>query len=378
VTQWRDDEKHVRNKSFGPVKKVSKDVAYQRFTKWLSDEFYAREVIRNPSGLLAVHDLCREYLVFAAGYYRDEDGKQTTEVRNIHYTLTFYNNLYGEEPLHSLGPIQLRDFQVEMIKQDKARTLINKMCEHIRRMVRWAVSEELLDSRVLYAIESVTAIKKGRSPKKGTPPARESEKVVAAPLLAINKAKQFLPHTVCAMIDLQMLTAMRPQDVCGMRLIDIDMSDHDVWIYEPDKFKTKYRGDRRTIFLGPRCQGIIKPFMNREPVENLFKPEDAQLQRNAARRGDKEAPRTNKGYGDKYRPFYDTASYRKTIRRACESAKIDIWSPNQLRHYAHDEYEKMLGIEITAGIMGHSDVTTTKLYGERQLQRAREAALKFA
>jgi hypothetical protein len=38
----------------------------------------------------------------------------------------------------------------------------------------------------------------------------------------------------------------------------------------------------------------------------------------------------------------------------------------------------MLGIEITAGIMGHSDVTTTKLYGERQLQKAREAALKFA
>lgn len=317
---------------------------------------------------MAVHDLCRDYLIYAAGYYRDANGKATTEVRNIHYALKAYNALYGEEPIDNIGPVQIRNFQSELIKQDKARTLINKICGIIRRMVKWAVSQETLDATILVALQAVPALKRGRSN------ARETFKVVAVPRISIDQAIQFLPPTICAMINLQTLTAMRPQEVCGMRLIDIDMSDSEVWVYEPPMHKTSYRGTRRTIYLGPRCQKIIKPFLNRQPTENLFTPSEAKRQMNEKRRGDIETPRTNKGYDHRYHPLYSTGSYRTAIRRACIKASINIWSPNQLRHHAKDALEKEFGVEVAAAVMGHNDVTTTKLYGEKQLHRAREAA----
>ena len=235
-------------------------------------------------------------------------------------------------------------------------------------MVKWAVSQETLSATVLLALQSVPALKRGRSI------ARETNRVVAAPSISIDQAKQFLPPSICAMIDLQIFTAMRPQEVCGMRLIDIDMSDKEVWVYEPAMHKTAYRGTRRIIYLGPKCQAIIKPFLNRQATENLFTPAEAKKQMNTKRRGDVEAPRTNKGYEQKYHPFYSTPSYRKAVRRACIKAGIDIWSPNQLRHYAKDILEKDFGVEIAAAVMGHNDVTTTKLDGEKQLQRAREVA----
>ena len=54
-----------------------------------------------------------------------------------------------------------------------------------------------------------------------------------------------------------------------MRRGDIDTSG-DVWRYVPSNHKTEHKGRERAIFLGPRAQAILAPFMERDAADHLF------------------------------------------------------------------------------------------------------------
>ena len=45
-----------------------------------------------------------------------------------------------------------------------------------------------------------------------------------------------------------------------MRPIDIDTAGR-VWLYKPKQHKNLYRGRIRTIYLGPKAQAVIQPFL---------------------------------------------------------------------------------------------------------------------
>ena len=72
----------------------------------------------------------------------------------------------------------------------------------------------------------------------------------------------YVAPQVAAMIRLQLLTGMRPGEVLCMTPRDIDQSG-DIWIYEPEKHKNRWRGHRRLIPLGPQTQELIAPFLDR-------------------------------------------------------------------------------------------------------------------
>ena len=84
------------------------------------------------------------------------------------------------------------------------------------------------------------------------------------------------------MIRLQLLTAARPGEICAMKAAELVMSGR-VWMYEPAQHKTQHRGHRRRIPLGPKAQEIVRPFLVGNPAEPLFKPCDAERERNEAR-----------------------------------------------------------------------------------------------
>ena len=54
--------------------------------------------------------------------------------------------------------------------------------------------------------------------------------------------------------------------------------------------KTDYRGQTLTIFIGPRAQDVLRPFMDRPADVYLFSPREARLQRLAARRAARKTP----------------------------------------------------------------------------------------
>lgn len=40
--------------------------------------------------------------------------------------------------------------------------------------------------------------------------------------------------------------------------------DREIWLYTPTSHKTAHRGKKRTIYIGPRAQAILKPWLLRE------------------------------------------------------------------------------------------------------------------
>jgi integrase len=126
----------------------------------------------------------------------------------------------------------------------------------IKRVFKWAVSEELISSGVHEALSTVTGLKFGRTS------ARESEPVKPVDDQTVELTLPYVTPQIAAMIRLAALTGMRPGEVIRMRRCDIDTKT-DVWIYAPDSHKGRWRGHHRTIPLGPQAQELIEPFMNR-------------------------------------------------------------------------------------------------------------------
>ena len=73
---------------------------------------------------------------------------------------------------------------------------------------------------------------------------------------------------------------------------------------------------------------------------------------------------------------YSTSEYGKAIRQAAIRAKIEPWSPNQLRKYAAQKLLEEQGIEAASALLGHSCVDITRKHYTNQAEnKAKLAAL---
>src|SRR5437764_1438954 len=91
------------------------------------------------------------------------------------------------------------------------------------------------------------------------------------------------------MIELQRLTGMRPGEVTIMRTGDIDRTGH-IWTFVPSGHKTEHHGHARTIYLGPRAQEVIKPWLRADPDAYLFQPREAMEEFRAEQRRNRKTP----------------------------------------------------------------------------------------
>ena len=89
---------------------------------------------------ILVNDLLLRYLKYAKTYYADNGKRRRTEFDNIRYALRPLRDLYGGTHANKFGPLALKAIRERMIAQDLCRTEINQ----IRRMFKWAVSEDLI------------------------------------------------------------------------------------------------------------------------------------------------------------------------------------------------------------------------------------------
>jgi hypothetical protein len=71
---------------------------------------------------------------------------------------------------------------------------------------------------------------------------------------------------------------------------------------------------------------------------------------------------------------YDNDTYRPAIRRACDRAGVERWSPNRLRHTQATEIRAKYGAESAQMFLGHERLSTTELYAEKASNKSREIA----
>lgn len=324
----------------------------------------------SDSESITVNRLVVLYLDHAQVYYQ-KNGQPTSEVHAIRSAMKPLVKACGSLKVSRFGPPQLIKVREMMIENGWVRTTVNANVKRIKAMLKWAVVQGRIEASVWDHCKAVDGLKKDRTNAKESEPVRPVEKAV------VEATKPFLSAELQTMIELQLLTGMRPGEVCAMRLADIDTSE-DVWVYRPLSHKTQHRGKERAIPIGPKAQLLLKPYMNREKAVFLFSPAESEAKRNATRKADRQSPmtpsqasRTRKEQplvtaGDHYR----RDSYTKAIARACKLAKVDHWSPNQLRHTYATEVTRLFTLDAARTVLGHSEANTTLIYAERDLSQA--------
>ena len=233
---------------------------------------------------LTVSELLLAFLRFADGYYR-KGGEPTGEADNIRYAVRPLRRLYGHTPAAKFGPLALKAVRQDMIDSGLCRFEVNRRTRYVVRVFAWGVENEMVPAAVHHGLKAVASLRKDCSE------ARESKRIKPVPEAFVDAVRPHVARQVWAMIELQRLTSMRPGEVCRMRTCDIDTSGR-VWVNTPDLHKTEHHGRERLIYLGPRAQEVLRPWLRTEFEAYMFSPIEAQEERWTDRRHNRRSPMT--------------------------------------------------------------------------------------
>src|SRR5262249_27321050 len=141
----------------------------------------------------------------------------------------------------------------------------------------------LVPPSVHHGLKAVAGLRKGRSDARESPPVRP------VPDDHVDAIRPHVAAQVWAMVELQRLTGMRPGEVTIMRGADLDRSGA-IWAYVPGRHKSEHHGRARAVYLGPRAQEILRPWLRPDPSEYLFQPREVMAARWAERREARKTP----------------------------------------------------------------------------------------
>lgn len=366
-----------------------------------------------------VSELIRDYWRFA----RNEQGQK--RLSNIKVTLRLLRTHFGTEPAASFGPRRLRQLRDAMIAGDPtpgedgrpsrrpwSRRTCNDRVGIVAGVFRWAAAQELVPPAVPQGLAMLAPLKRGRTA------AGEGRRIAPADTGAVRATLPFLSRQLAAAAELQLLTGARPGELLGMRAGDIERDAADgVWVFRPRSHKNEHRGHARAIYIGPRAQEVLAPFLaGRGPDAFVFSPAEAEAERLRRKHAARVTPLScgnRPGTNRRAEPAtragerYTTDTYRRAVERACDRAfpppppleprdgetnaawtarltprqkeelkawrKAHRWHPHQLRHTAATEIRRAFGLEAAQLALGHSSAQVTDaVYAERDGSKVAE------
>ncbi|MFT4558226.1 MAG: integrase [Planctomycetaceae bacterium] len=80
---------------------------------------------------------------------------------------------------------------------------------------------------------------------------------------------------------------------------------------------------------------------------------------------------------EKRKARYSVDTYRQAITRACDEAKVQRWTPLQLRHSIATELSRDFGEQAASRWLGHARLETTAIYVEQQSRELIEIARRI-
>lgn len=238
-----------------------------------------------PIRSFTIGQLALARLKFATGYYVKND-QPTSQIHVEKAALRALVALYETEQAVDFGPLKLKTLQQYLSGKNLCRKTVNSLIGIIKRAFKWAASEELVPATVFHALQTVGGLKRGRCT------AKESEPVGPVDDATVNATIKYLPPVVQAMVHLQLLTGMRPGEVCILRPCDLTMQLRGPWVYRPSSHKTEHRNRDRRIFIGPQGQTVLRPYLDRAPMDYCFSPQESMNWRNKLKRIQRKSPMT--------------------------------------------------------------------------------------
>jgi len=375
-----------------------------------------------PSAL-TVAELLHAFWKHAQQHYRRPDGTPTSEIDNYRMAIRATRELYGHTLVRDFGPLALKAIRGKLITSGLCRKVINVRVYRIRHIFKWGMGEQLVPPEVFTALTAVSGLQKGRTEAPDRPAVGPvSEAQVAAVLPHLRPA-------VGAMVRVQLLTGMRPGEICRLRPADIDTSGP-VWVYHPAVHKNAHRGKGRAIAIGPKAQLILMEFAPEDPAGYYFSPRRTVADLHADR-SDRRVTKRWPSHLDRNRRnrvkhprrragnCYPTHSYAVAVSRACDAAyppamrlqrgtvttggkkrpeteaewferigaagvvelkawrKAHRWHPNQLRHAHATKVRERFGLEAAQVALGHEQADVTQIYAERNVALAAKVAAEI-
>ena len=237
------------------------------------------------------------------------------------------------------------------------------------------------------------ALKAVKPLQEGYPGTFEHEEREPVPDDVIRRTLPFMPPTLKAMVQLQRILGMRPNEIFKMRVGDIDTTrGNGLWYYVPGSYKTRRFVGKIVFPLGKPEQELIAPYLEgKAPEAAVFSPRAAMAERSAEKRANRKskitpsqaernAVRATKP--TRYSEFYNRDSYRNAVEYAIakgnkvlpDGEKIPHWYPYLLRHAAATETELAHGDTEAQALLGHRTVNMTKRYSKTQLTQREKLA----
>ena len=261
--------------------------AREAYDRWIAEWLSAgRRMPAADDDGLTVAEVIAAFWRHAKVHYRRADGTPTPEINPMRSALRPLKSLYGRTPAADFGPLALKAVRGEMVRLGWRRKSINRQVRRVIHVFGWAESEELLPGGGAARLREVRAIQRGRTE------AVESKPVMPADPAAVELVQAHVAPTVAAMIAVQLLTAARPGEVCDMRPSDIDRSGP-VWTYRPAQHKSAHHGHDRTVFVGPKAQAVLLPYLDAAGDDDapVFCPANAAAEQRQARTANRVTPR---------------------------------------------------------------------------------------
>ncbi|MCS7469550.1 site-specific integrase [Stieleria sp. ICT_E10.1] len=305
--------------------------------------------------------------------YRREIDSREQQLGRYRHLCTLLEDEYGDLPAAEFGPRRLADVRDLLVATGNARKTVNEYVGVIVRIFRYAVSRELIDVDVYRRLETLDPLKRGQTK------AKEYQERQPADLALVEAAAKFLSPHAKTIIVLQVATGMRPKEIFEMRPCDIDRSGPE-WFYRPANHKTESHGVVRSVPIVGAARAALTPFLLRDANSFCFSPaESAQWFRDQRTANRKTKPRqgntvgSNRKANPKRKPGekFTKDSLNRAVRRACEKAEIERWTPYQLRHTAATAVAEAIGIESARALLSHQSIKMTERYVHRQQEEAK-------
>ncbi|MBL8737861.1 MAG: tyrosine-type recombinase/integrase [Planctomycetes bacterium] len=325
----------------------------------------------NPvQAVLTMRSLFDQFLAYvdASGRYQ-KGGQPTTQRQHFAWVGNSLSEHFAGLPIAKLdeaGLVRWRD-RLEGNRK-RTRSGINRLVAAALYVLRWGKSRGLVPKAVFVDVAAIEPLKRGEvgdRPETGRP--RRAVSAEEAARVAVHCCPQ-----VAAMIRLQVLTGMRPGEVCRLRWADIDKTPLEgdrtgSWLYTVPAGKTSHHGHVTRYVLPPAAQRILNQFPA-PPLAYVFSPAAAMAERRARMRAARKTPvqpsqlERDATARREYASCWGLNEYRHAVERACRKANVERFTPHELRHGFLTWAANTLSLGAAAAAANHRNLTTTQRY----------------
>ena len=368
--------------------KTDTEEARQNYRRFVAEWAAIGDAVATRKKDYVIDELALCFLKWAKSVCGPSDYGNIEEA--IELTLETYSGMSVED----FGPRALITVQERFVEKRYARRYCNKLTSFVRKMFVWGVRYEFVTPAVAGALKLVPPVHRKL--------AKDKPRRKAVPDEVVKMTLPHLPSMIRDMVLVQRLAAMRPSEVCKMKLCEIDRSGV-VWVFRPSEHKNSWRESddsqqdySRIIYLGKHEQAILeRRILGKEPGQYIFSPAEAQAERwelAASKRKSKVTPsqqarkeKRAKNPKQKYQEYYTATAYARAIKRTIKAVNklnpdnmIPHWTPYMLRHAAVTELTGTdgAGSDMARAVCGQKSISVTLGYNHADAQIAEKAAMK--